>query len=122
MRMWMVNPRLMCRKHLLGEHVELHMFVAAIRRGLNLNGYLRHKLLEPHNILARHEELVRELERRGYRHCSPLLPFEAVRCGRISRRANLAELAQRCSQCRRIQQNINGGRASNSSRSTRNTT
>ena len=23
MRMWMVNPKIMCRKHLLGEHVEL---------------------------------------------------------------------------------------------------
>ena len=26
MRMWMVNPRIMCRQHLLGEHVEIHMF------------------------------------------------------------------------------------------------
>ena len=117
MRMWMVNPRLMCRKHLLGEHVELHMFVAAIRRGLNLGGYLRNKLLEPHNIVGRHDELVRELERRGYRHRSPLLPFDAVRCGRISRSANLTELARRCSHCRRIQQNGSRRGASNSSRS-----
>ena len=122
MRMWMVNPRLMCRKHLLGEHVELHMFVAAIRRGLNLSGYLQNRLLEPHNISARHDELVREMERRGYQHRSPLPEFNPVRCGRISRRANLTELVRRCKLCRRIQQN--GGRkaASNSSRSKRSKT
>jgi hypothetical protein len=104
MRMWMVNPRQMCRRHLLGEHVELHMFVAGIRRGLNLKGYLDKQLLEPHNIVRRHEELVRELQHRGYRHDSPLPQFVAVHAGRINRRGNLAELARRCTQCRRMQQ------------------
>ncbi len=110
MRMWMVNPRLMCRQHLLGEHVELHMFVAGIRRGLNLQGYLDKKLLEPHNIKRRHDELVRELERRGYRHRSPLPELVFHRAGRINRHANLAELSRRCGQCRRMRQN--GRRAS----------
>ena len=101
MRMWMVNPRLMCRKHLLGEHVELHMFVAGIRRGLNLRGYLDKQLLEPHNIRRRHLELVGELRRRGYHHRSPLPDFDFRRAGRIDRRGNLAELARRCEECRR---------------------
>lgn len=105
MRMWMVNPRLMCRKHLLGEHVELHMFVAGIRRGLNLKGYLDKQLLEPHNIRCRHDQLARELERRGYRHCSPLPEFVGVRAGRINRHANLVELSRRCGQCCLMQQN-----------------
>jgi hypothetical protein len=105
MRMWMVNPSLMCRKHLLGEHVELHMFVAGIRRGLNLQGYIDKKLLEPHSIVRRHDELVRELHRRGYRHRSPLPGFVAARAGSINRRENLAELARRCEQCCHIQQN-----------------
>lgn len=42
MRMWMVPPELMCRQHLLGEHVELHMFVGAINKGtsvVTLPGY-----------------------------------------------------------------------------------
>jgi hypothetical protein len=112
MRMWMVNPRLMCRKHLLGEHVELHMFVAAIRRGLSLQGYLDKKLFEPHNVVRRHDDLVGELERRGYRHRSPLPEFVPVRAGRINRRENLAELARRCAQCRNIQQNGSGKSAS----------
>src|SRR5512146_3347507 len=95
MRMWMVDPRRMCRKHLLGEHVELHMFVAGLRRGPNLRGDLDKGLLEPHNLERRHTQLGRDLERRGYRHRSPLPRFSAIRAGRIDRAANLLELARR---------------------------
>jgi hypothetical protein len=31
MRMWMVNPRIMCGNHLLGEHLETHMFYGIIK-------------------------------------------------------------------------------------------
>lgn len=44
MRMWMVPPRHMCRKHLLGEHVELHMFVGSIKNGVRVEGYLANNL------------------------------------------------------------------------------
>jgi hypothetical protein len=30
MRMWMVPPKVMCRKHLLGEHVEIHMLAGSL--------------------------------------------------------------------------------------------
>lgn len=33
MRMWVVNPKILCRKHLLGEHVELHMATGHLQRG-----------------------------------------------------------------------------------------
>lgn len=36
MRMWMVDPTIMCRQHLLGEHYELHVrgaYQAAQSRG-----------------------------------------------------------------------------------------
>ena len=33
MRMWMVDPQIMCRQHLLGEHTEMHMFVGTLKRG-----------------------------------------------------------------------------------------
>lgn len=38
MRMWMLPPETMCRKHLLGEHVELHMLLGSLRRGKTLTG------------------------------------------------------------------------------------
>jgi len=68
MRMWMVNPKIMCRQHLLGEHVEIHMFVGTLSRGKSVKGYLEKGLLEVHNLYWRHEELVEEMKRRGTVH------------------------------------------------------
>ena len=36
MRMWNVDPKLMCNKHLLGEHVEMHMFFGTIQKGISM--------------------------------------------------------------------------------------
>jgi len=109
MRMWMVPPEIMCNQHLLGEHCELHMFVGALRMGTRIDGYIRNDLLELHSIFSRHEELVKELERRGMCHKSPLiLPEEIVerlseeyRSHTINRAEALAELIKRCKNCRR---------------------
>ena len=68
----MVDPRIMCRQHLLGEHVEIHMFAGIIDRGYSVKGYLEQGLLEVHNLYERHEELVREMKRRNYRHDSEI--------------------------------------------------
>lgn len=38
MRMWNINPRYMCRKHLLGEHVETHMLVGSLRKEKSVQG------------------------------------------------------------------------------------
>ena len=40
MRMWMVDPKKMCRKHLLGEHVEIHMMVGTLLKGRSIDGFL----------------------------------------------------------------------------------
>ena len=105
MRMWMVDPRMMCRKHLLGEHVELHMLVASMRNGIRLHGFLDNKLIETHNVERRHEQLVREMKRRGFNHASPLVKVPRRRGGRVDRHANLLELARRCRLCRELQEN-----------------
>ncbi len=99
MRMWMVPPRKMCRKHLLGEHVEIHMAVATLRLGKSVEGFLQNGLLDLSRLRERHDELVREMERRGYRHTSPLGPVPRRQGGRIERRANARELARRCPDC-----------------------
>jgi hypothetical protein len=72
MRMWMVNPSWMCRQHLLGEHVELHMFLTHLRKGRGIDGYLRKNCLEPLSIYKRHEQLALEMLSRGMNHKSPL--------------------------------------------------
>jgi hypothetical protein len=102
MRMWLVDPRLMCSQHLLGEHVELHMLVGSLNRGKRIDGFLRDGLVELRSIRRRHRELVAEMRRRGFRHQSPLPEFRARRAGSVDVLANLKELARRCRDCRAL--------------------
>ena len=75
MRIWDIVPRKLCRNHLLGEHRELHAIWSILTK--EKKGYSRHpetlrwkgKLKA---LFLRHEELVKEMERRGYEHKSPL--------------------------------------------------
>lgn len=105
MRQWMVDPRIMCRKHLLGEHVEHHMFVGAINKGTSLDGFLLKNLLEPLSLLDRHAALADEMGRRGYNHNSPL-PLPMFEKGdqrllfTIDKAEALTELVRRCPDCR----------------------
>ncbi len=96
----MVDPRTMCRRHLLGEHVECHMFEGTIQRGISVKGYLDKGLLEVHNLKERHDELAREMESRGYRHNSPLEFTINVKSGRINIARSEKDLRGRCVQCR----------------------
>jgi hypothetical protein len=70
MRVWAIDPKDMCREHLLGEHLETHMFVGLIRKGVSLKGFIENNLLNPRQLGARHEELVAEMLRRRYKHSS----------------------------------------------------
>lgn len=75
MRVWDVDPAVLCRQHLLGEHRELHGLWNILVLGKS--GYSRHpetrrwegKLAA---LYDRHEALVVEMEKRGYNHGSPL--------------------------------------------------
>ena len=78
MRMWMLPTAGMCRKHLLGEHVELHMLLGSMRRGKNIEGFLSGGLVDPQRIFARHQELVAEMTRRGFKHNSPIDEHECA--------------------------------------------
>jgi len=107
-RQWMVKPTLLCRKHLLGEHVEHHMFMGSISKGISVEGYLRDGLLEPRTLHERHAELVTEMVRRGYNHRSPLPDVDTthLRDGKISIARSIEDLRQRCAECaRRIEEN-----------------
>lgn len=105
MRMWMVDPSEMCRQHLLGEHVECHMFRGSLLKGRSLQGFLESGLLDSRQLVHRHRDLVAEMTRRGYRHASPL-PEDFDAMGAVSDVDPLAaarELASRCDACRALQ-------------------
>jgi len=100
MRMWNVDPSIMCRQHLLGEHNEMHKLVGAINKGKSIRGYIEKGLVEVHNIRNRHDELAEEMGKRGYRHRSPLPKFRSWRAGKVFVGSNIADLVGRCKRCR----------------------
>ena len=96
----MLPPSIMCRKHLLGEHVEMHMLVGTLQKGISVQGYIDNQLVELEHIRARHDELVEEMIKRGYNHKSPLPDYPEVGGGVVDREENLRDLANRCPDCR----------------------
>lgn len=102
MRMWCVDVKKMCRKHLLGEHVETHMMVGTLKRGISINGYINDGLYQMDKIRERHDEIVSEMERRGYNHQSPLPEFSYDGPnGLVKEEENIKELKRRCEECRK---------------------
>lgn len=100
MRMWKVNPKILCDKHLRGEHVEMHMFVGSILKGRSLKGYVAKGLVEIHNIWKRHEELAKEMLRRDMKHESDLPKCTLCVAGSIDVDDSMRDLADRCEECR----------------------
>lgn len=75
MRIWDVDPEILCRQHLLGEHRELHALWVILTQ--NKKGYLSHPETKRwkgklNALYNRHEILVNEMKKRGYKHKSPL--------------------------------------------------
>ena len=99
MRQWNVNPKMMCRQHLLGEHVELHMFRAHLKKGHDLSGYISKGYLSPTTLYSRHEEVAKEMLNRGYQHWSPMESYESTEPGGVDVVANEVALAARCERC-----------------------
>ncbi len=103
MRMWNVNPELMCQKHLCGEHLECHMFYGAIKEGKKIDGYIRNGLLEMHTLKRRHDELAIEMLNRGYKHQSPLPnDFDDCELGCVDVEENIKALIERCPKCKKL--------------------
>jgi hypothetical protein len=108
MRIWDISPEKLCRSHLLGEHRELHAVWSILTKGKK--GYRNHpetlrwegKLKA---LYLRHEALVMEMEKRGYRHRSPLdqnlALGSAVQNDFVdSHEEQVHLLKKRCSECR----------------------
>ncbi|TAK56910.1 MAG: pyrimidine dimer DNA glycosylase [Bacteroidetes bacterium] len=75
MRIWDLPPKILCTKHLLGEHRELHAIWTIITK--KKKGYSKHPetlrwIGKTKALYLRHEALVKEMKQRGYIHRSPL--------------------------------------------------
>jgi hypothetical protein len=104
--MWMVNPRLLCRKHLLGEHGEIHKhrhnFVKQHSISKRVSPVVQ---IEPSSMEFRHDELAAEMLRRGFNHQSPFeqpdisyLP-EVEQHATVDLSISYADLSERCPEC-----------------------
>lgn len=106
MRMWMIPSKLLCKKHLLGEHGEIHKH--------RHNFIKQHKItnriypvvqIEPASMKQRHDELADEMIRRGYNHESPYeqpdLSYlrESERNVKVDYNISISDLIDRCPQC-----------------------
>jgi hypothetical protein len=110
MRMWMLNPKILCKNHILGQHLELHMFLGVIREGKKLDGYIMNNLLEPLSIESYHNMIVEEMITRGMNHKTPIenaskiittLP-DAYYHKRINRMSAYKTLMDRCPKCDKL--------------------
>lgn len=109
MRNWLIAPTLLCRKHLLGEHCETHMFIGTLRKGISVQGYIDKGLIHPAVLVSRHEELVREMTARGYNHTSQIDTEEVEELVknfprdeeiiRAIKAESIKELTKRCPDC-----------------------
>ena len=106
MRMWMVDPKVLCNKHLLGEHGEIHKhrhnFVKQHSISKRISPVTQ---IEPNSMETRHEILAKEMLCRGMNHQSPFeqpdisyLPVfqqQAV----VDVQNSLRDLSERCPDC-----------------------
>ena len=102
MRQWKVDPKLLCNKHLLGEHVEHHMFLGTLKKGISIKGYISKGLLEVHSLKERHDQIAIEMESRGMNHKTPFMldGLSLWNEGYINENENIKNLFDRCLRCR----------------------
>lgn len=123
MRMWMIDPKLLCSKHLLGEHGEIHKFRHTFVKKHKIMGRLIPKVqIEPASMSIRHHELANEMLLRGFEHQSPYvlpdlsyLPDELLNL-RVNPEISITDLIERCPDCKtriltQIKKGVNHGRS-----------
>ena len=107
MRMWMCSPQLLCRKHLLGEHGEIHKHRHNFAKKHKMDGRIGQVF--PTQMQSRHDLLAYEMLRRGYNHNSPYTQPDVTylsdeMLGVVPDiRGNLKDLACRCKECAVLQ-------------------
>lgn len=102
MRMWQVDPSLMCDLHITREHRDLHLTAKLIAeekmREVEVSA-MRNKISTRH-LPSRHEALAAELISRNIGHSCPLPDITMPRLGEIDKSKSCQELMERCPHCR----------------------
>ena len=106
MRMWMVPPSCLCKKHLLGEHGEIHKHRHNFIKHHSIRGRVFPVAqIELVSMKSRHDELAEEMQRRGYNHNSPYEQPDLSylnsddRNARVDINISVRDLYERCIEC-----------------------
>jgi len=101
MRMWMVPPQVLCRKHLLGEHGEIHKHRHNFVKNHSIEG--RRGQIDPLKMKSRHDEIAKEILKRGYNHNSPYeqpdLSYYDLNGFTVDIDESFKDLVDRCAEC-----------------------
>lgn len=109
MRMWMINPTLLCRKHLLGEHGEIHKHRHNFVKKHKIDGRILPIVqIEPNSMKYRHDELSKEMKNRGFNHNSPYIQPDisylpiSYQNAVVDINISLTDLSNRCTECAKL--------------------
>lgn len=89
----------MCRQHLLGEHGEIHKFRHSFVKKHNMIKRIELGQIDPYIMAERHNELVKEMSRRGYNHKSPYKQPDISYLPQLE--INLMDSRKKCELCKK---------------------
>ena len=99
--MYNLYPTLLCDRHLLKEHMDIHMFKRALDLKVDICQEIKEGKIETHNLIKRHNELMVEIEARGYIHNTPIGKGEYKEQGKVDKTKVVAYLAIFCEDCKK---------------------
>jgi hypothetical protein len=97
--MWMIDPNLMCMKHICGEHGEIHKHRHNFVKGHSIEG--RRGQIEPEAMKRRHDELSKFLKNHKSPYELPDLSGYDLTDFIVDQDESLIELSKRCPDCKR---------------------
>lgn len=97
----MIDPHILCRNHLLGEHNEIHKHRHSFVKKHRMKGRIGQ--IEPASMQFRHDELVKEMLNRGYNHNSPYEQpdISYLPDMKVDKEKALKDLLDRCKECKK---------------------
>lgn len=107
MRMWMLPPACLCKKHLGGEYSEIFKHKHNFVKRHSMTGRVKPVvLIEPESMADRVEELREEALKRGYNYKAqyeqPDLSYlsNEIRFAKVDLKKSIEDLSGRCPDCK----------------------
>lgn len=103
MRMWMLPPEMMCMKHIVGEHGEIHKHRHNFVKKHSIKGRIFPEVqIEPESMKKRHDELAEYLKNHKSPYEMPDLSHlpKGIKQARVNIDVSIRDLKNRCPKCR----------------------